>query len=110
MTEHVHRWRFGLAGWGDEYFRCEDLKGVDKGCQAVLSIDEAELRLNEYETLKKATEKLRVALLVVLDATDYTAHNCRVNEMVGAVLPKELIVMAREAIAYADILEEIDNA
>ena len=62
-------------------------------------------KLSEYETLKKATEKLRVALLVVLDATDYTAHGCGVTEMVGAVLPKELIVMAREAIAYADILE-----
>ncbi len=38
---------------------------------------------------------LRTCLTVVLDCVDYTAGNCRVNEMVGAVLPKEIIEQAR---------------
>ena len=67
-------------------------------CGETMSQKEMLHRLN-------TTERLRVALLVVLDATDYTAHGCGVTEMVGAVLPKELIVMARDAIAYADTLE-----
>jgi hypothetical protein len=41
----------------------------------------------------------RTALLTILDSVDYTAGNCRVNEMVGAVLPREMIVMARMATA-----------
>lgn len=40
----------------------------------------------------------REALQVVLDSVDYTAGNCRVNEMVGAVLPRSIILLAREAI------------
>ena len=40
----------------------------------------------------------REALLTVLDQVDYTAGNCQVNEMVGAVLPTEVIVLAREAL------------
>jgi hypothetical protein len=44
----------------------------------------------------------RTALATVLDSVDYTAGNCRPNEMVGAVLPKEMIVMARQAIADFD--------
>jgi hypothetical protein len=41
----------------------------------------------------------RTALLTVLDQVDYTNGACRLNEMVGAVLPKEVIVLARKAIA-----------
>jgi hypothetical protein len=41
----------------------------------------------------------RTALLTVLDQVDYTAGACRPNEMVGAVLPKEVITLARKAIA-----------
>ena len=44
----------------------------------------------------------RTALATVLDQVDYTAGNCRPNEMVGAVLPKEVIVLARQAIADFD--------
>ena len=46
MPEHVHKWRYGLAGFGDEYFRCNDRKGIDEGCQAVLTLDEVEAILN----------------------------------------------------------------
>jgi len=41
---------------------------------------------------------IRTALLTILDQVDYTAGNCRVNEMVGAVLPVEVIKLAREAL------------
>ena len=46
----------------------------------------------------------RTALLTVLDQVDYTTGACRPNEMVGAVLPKEVILLARIAIADADKL------
>jgi hypothetical protein len=39
----------------------------------------------------------RTALLTILDQVDYTSGNCRPNEMVGAVLPKEVIALCREA-------------
>jgi hypothetical protein len=41
----------------------------------------------------------RTALLTVLDQVDYTNGACGVTEMVGAVLPKEVIALARKAIA-----------
>lgn len=44
-------------------------------------------------------DKLRSALLVVLDHVDYTNGARRMNEMVGAVLPKEVISLARAALA-----------
>jgi hypothetical protein len=44
----------------------------------------------------------RTALMTLLDQVDYTARNCRVNEMVGAVLPEEIIILCREALAQPD--------
>lgn len=41
----------------------------------------------------------REALLLLLDQVDYTARNCQPNEMVGAVLPVEVIKLCREACA-----------
>jgi hypothetical protein len=41
----------------------------------------------------------RTALLTILDQVDYTNGACGVTEMVGAVLPKEIIALARKAIA-----------
>src|SRR5258708_6825333 len=41
----------------------------------------------------------REALLLILDQVDYTAGNCSITEMVGAVLPKEVIELCRKAIA-----------
>ena len=43
-------------------------------------------------------EKLRTALLLILDHVDYTVNMCRLSDMVGAVLPSEVIKIAREAI------------
>lgn len=42
---------------------------------------------------------IRTALLTVLDQVDYLAGNCAVTEMVGAILPKEIILLARKALA-----------
>ncbi len=47
---------------------------------------------------EEALDELRASLGVILDAVDYTAGNCRVTEMVSAVLPKELIEKGREAL------------
>ena len=41
----------------------------------------------------------RTALLTVLDQVDFTQGACSFTEMVGAVLPKEVIALARQAIA-----------
>lgn len=44
---------------------------------------------------------LIAALETVLDQIDYVKGYCAVTEMVGAVLPKEVIAVARTAIAKA---------
>jgi hypothetical protein len=41
---------------------------------------------------------LRIQLMNILDQVDYTHGACRVNEMVGAVLPKNIIEAAHEAL------------
>lgn len=50
------------------------------------------------DKLAAENRKLRAALGVILDETDYTRGNCRVNEMVGAVLSRAAIGLAREAL------------
>lgn len=51
------------------------------------------------ENAKKMGE-LRAALASLLDCVDYTATppNCQQNEMVGAVLPRAVIDLARKAL------------
>ncbi len=49
------------------------------------------------ELLERAA-RLESALMVILDQVDYTIGNCGLTEMVGAVLPKPLIDLAREAL------------
>lgn len=41
--------------------------------------------------------ELWTVLVLILDAVDYDNGACRVNEMVGAVLPKEVLDLARKA-------------
>ncbi len=41
---------------------------------------------------------IKSALITVLDQVDYTSRACRPNEMVGAVLPIQVIQLARQAI------------
>jgi hypothetical protein len=42
-------------------------------------------------------EELGTVLTLVLDCVDYTSGACRLNEMVGAVLPKEILERALQA-------------
>ena len=56
MTEHVHEWKWQDNGDGYYWFFCEH-----PTCNAEISTEEAEARLNEYETLKAATERLSAA-------------------------------------------------
>ena len=49
-------------------------------------------------TPRKPNDAMRQALQTILDAVDYTVGNCRPNEMVGAVLPVELIKQAKESL------------
>jgi hypothetical protein len=44
-------------------------------------------------------DDLLASLQVILDCVNYDAGACRVNEMVGAVLPQEVIIQAVKAIA-----------
>lgn len=43
--------------------------------------------------------RLRAALLTALDHVDYTAGGCSTTEMVGAVLPTEVLQQARAVLA-----------
>jgi hypothetical protein len=44
-------------------------------------------------------DNLAAALAVLLDQVDYTNNACRPNEMVGAVLPIEVIELCRSRLA-----------
>jgi hypothetical protein len=55
---------------------------------------------------KEREAALRTALLVVLDHVDYTNDACTPTEMVGAVLPREVIAMAHRALRETASLEE----
>lgn len=52
----------------------------------------------EMDALRVQRNNMRTAILLILDAVDYTSGSCRVNELVGAVLPKEIIQKARESL------------
>jgi len=46
---------------------------------------------------KESILDCRTALLTLLDQIDYTAGNCRPNEMIGAILPANVLALCREA-------------
>jgi len=48
--------------------------------------------------LRQQIVSIRSTILLVLDCADYTQGNCRANEMVGAVLPKEIIAKMRAVV------------
>ena len=52
----------------------------------------------ESDYYKTTADTLRLALQLILDQVDYTTGNCRVNEMVGAVLPKEILDIVKNAL------------
>jgi hypothetical protein len=54
---------------------------------------------SELAQAQADVEALRVELLLILRQVDYTNGACAVNEMVGAVLPHQIISRARERLA-----------
>jgi len=66
---------------------------IDAHADAWQAREEALRRLAQAQA---DVEALRVELLLILDHVDYTNGACAVNEMVGAVLPHQIIARARE--------------
>lgn len=92
MTEHVHEWKLKTYLYvGIPIFTCSD-----DDCAAMLSVKEAESRLNEYETLKKATEA-------------FSVDSARIASIVASKLPIEFDEIRDNLVddlkTYADILE-----
>ena len=52
----------------------------------------------ENASLTEKVERLRQWLQVILDCADYTSGACRFDEMVGAVLPAEIIKQAKKTL------------
>ncbi len=55
----------------------------------------------EQTALQASHEELLTALNLILDSADYRRGACRINEMIAAVLPDEILTRAREAINHA---------
>jgi hypothetical protein len=68
----------------------------------------SELVILEEEQLK-AYQKAVAMLRTVLDQVDYTSGACRVNEMVGAVLPKEVIALSKAALTAITELDAVQH-
>lgn len=61
--------------------------------------------MRQIEDIGDAVEqvsKLRTALLLILDAVDYTNHACEITEMVGACLDRKIITQARNTLKETD--------
>ena len=86
MSEHKHKWDKSARA----YIAC-----MAEGCSEAFDGDS----IISMEAELKRYKKVALSLKVVLDNVDYMAGNCRLNEMVGAALPKEVIALAREALA-----------
>jgi len=81
----------------DAYFQYEEPQ-VDGVLRAPVGKVIAELTAERDAALKRA-EALQSKLMLVLDQVDYTAGNCAPNEMVGAVLARGVIAIARTALS-----------
>jgi hypothetical protein len=51
-------------------------------------------------------ERLRAALMLILDSADYMNGACTVTEMVGAVIPPEVLKIAHDALIHTEIKHE----
>jgi hypothetical protein len=54
------------------------------------------------DTSSGNNSSLREALQLLLDHVDYTAGACRPNEMIGALLPIEVINRCKQILAVGD--------
>lgn len=80
--------------WCTDQIHDEDVRYVR---QRVRTVREEALE-KEFINRRQAAEGLRVALLTLLDAIDYTNGACSPVEPVGGVLPQVLINQARQAL------------
>ena len=87
--KYISEWNEAV---GQGWIRC-------KNCSDIPEPHEIARRLS---SLTEKVERLRQWLAVTLDCADYTAGNCRVNEMVGAVLPTDVIKQARAALLESE--------
>lgn len=55
---------------------------------------------------KEKIEKLRSALNLILDHVDYRHGACRMNEMVGAVLPVAILAMVENVLRETGMIEK----
>ena len=53
---------------------------------------------NDAIDLMNENQRLRDALLTILDNVDYTSGACRMNETIGGILPAIVIRQARDAL------------
>lgn len=53
---------------------------------------------NEAGEAQVRIEGLKSVILLLLDHVDYTAKNCSQTDMVGAVLPADIIAKARKSL------------
>lgn len=67
-----------------------------KGCLP-LDVQQMDALVQELDVWKKDNSRLREALMLLLDNVDYTEGACSVTEMVGAILPREILVKANQA-------------
>jgi len=50
------------------------------------------------EAAEARAERLKTALMLILDCADYTSGACGLTEMIGGVLPRQIIDRARDAL------------
>ena len=90
MTEHVHEWAINIA-----FEHNYGAWGVCKNCMEVLKQEEIEARLNEYETLKAATERLSaeirktVSNLLVRGKISEGEHDCAMRRIADILEGKD---------------------
>src|SRR5258706_7321213 len=91
-NENLNKW-----SQRDELVQAESLDEIPR--EGLVDMLEESKELREAQATTIATQAKRIAELrnilnVILDQIDYTSCACRVNESIGAILPKHLIVNA----------------
>ena len=92
-NENLNKW-----SQRDELVQAESLDEISREGLVDMLEESEELRETQAATIAMQVRRiaeLRNILDVILDQIDYTSGACRVNEMIGAVLEKQLIINAR---------------
>ena len=85
---------FSLIKWGH---RPDGI--ADRSLQVETDIAELWTSAPEMQAKLQAAEEMAICLHLILDSVDYIGDEqnkaCRITEMVGAVLPKEILLRAK---------------